>query len=75
MRRPSVAQEDIRERRRRLHALTPDDRIALALDLGRRHLIVYAEAQGLTLLDAQKILDRRRQARRRTSACLEALLW
>lgn len=74
MRRPSVAQDTASERRRRFEGLSTDERMALALELGRRHLTAYAEANGLTVTDARALLERRRQARRRPSASIEALL-
>lgn len=54
--RSSVA-DDLRQRdRHREAALTPEQRIALALALGRRDLRVFAEAHGLSLAEARREL-------------------
>ena len=72
MRRPSVADDTPSDRRARVAALTADERVALAL--GRRDLEIYATASGLVLRAARLAVERRRQARRRPSASLDALL-
>jgi hypothetical protein len=74
MRRSSVANDLAREERARLAALTPDERVAEALALGARSFELYSAASGLSLAEARGAVERRRQARRRRSACLEALL-
>jgi len=48
--------------------------VALALELGERDLAAYANAHGLDRETARRALERARQAGRRRSGCLEALL-
>jgi hypothetical protein len=74
MRRASVADGLTADRRRDERALTPGDRIARALDLGRRDLELHAAVAGITVADARRAVERRRQARRRPSAAIDALL-
>ena len=74
MRRPSVADASARSERARVAALSPGERIALALDLGGRGLDLYCTASRLSPEAARREVERRRQARRRASACLDALL-
>lgn len=74
MRRASVVQDSIDRQRAATNLLTADERADLSLDLGRRHVAVYAEANGIDRDEALARLQRRRQARRRPSACIEALL-
>ena len=74
VRRASVADDSSDERRAGTARTTADERAALALDLGRRHLAIYADAHGIDRQEALLRLQRRRQARRRPSACIEALL-
>ncbi len=54
--------------------LSPAERIALALELGKRTLADYAAARELHPEAARRELERQRQKQRRPSACLEALL-
>jgi hypothetical protein len=63
--------EDLRERNR---TLPFQDRVDRVLEMGALALRVFADAQSLEVPDARKELQRRRQASRRPSACLEALL-
>ena len=74
MRLPSVADETISDRRARIAHLTADERVALTLALGRRDLEIYAAASGFDLRAARLEVERRRQARRRVSASMDALL-
>jgi len=74
MRRKSVADESARERSERIAALTPDERVALALSLGRRALESYEINGGLTAGDARRDVERRRQRRRRPSAVMDAVI-
>lgn len=74
MRRPSVADQATRAERARIAALTPAERVVLALELGERDLAAYAHAHGLGRGDARRALERARQAGRRRAASLEALL-
>jgi hypothetical protein len=74
VRRPSVADQTAHEERARGAALSPAERVALALELGERDLAAYAHAHGLSPVAARRALERRRQAGRRRSSRLEALL-
>jgi hypothetical protein len=60
--------------RERVAALSPGERVRLALELGRRDLELYARRCGMAPLEARRAVERRVQARRRRSACLQALL-
>ena len=57
-------------------ALAPAERVALALALGRRDLDTFTLAQGASFDrdEATRIVERRRQAGRRHSRCLEELI-
>jgi hypothetical protein len=57
-----------------LAASSPAARVALALALGRRDLALHAAQAGLSLAEARRVMERRRQARRRASQVLAALL-
>ena len=48
-------------------ALTPEERVALAFELGRRDLVRFAEAHGLSLREAHRQLRANRQAGRTPS--------
>jgi hypothetical protein len=74
MRRPSTADALRETERRRVAALPASDRVELALQLGARDLTLYAQSHGIALETARREMDLRRQARRRKSACIEALL-
>jgi len=74
MRRPSVANAIRAEQRRETAALSADERVALALELGARALADYCHAHGVEPAEARRRLARHRQARRRASARREALL-
>jgi len=54
--------------------MTPAERVAHALALGARSLEIYATANGLDAHEARRRIERARQAGRRRSACIEALL-
>jgi hypothetical protein len=72
----SVADRLRAESRIELSHRTPAERVVLALALGARDLGLFADAQ-LPPLDqhvAAQILERRRQAGRRRSRCLEELI-
>jgi hypothetical protein len=62
------------EDRRAVRAMSPADRLALALALGRRDLETFRAARGLDAATAARLLERRRQAGRRPSACLADLI-
>jgi hypothetical protein len=74
MRRPSAKDALRRADRERVGALAPAERVALALELGERSLDSYCRASGVARGAARRDVERRRQARRRRSSCLEALL-
>ena len=74
MRRRSVAQEDLIAKRARVAAQTADERVEKALELGRRDIAIFAEAAGIEPRSARILIERRRQSRRRASACMAALL-
>jgi hypothetical protein len=64
------------EDRAALAAMSADARVALALALGRRDLEAFrlAHEPPLAPPDAARALERRRQAGRRPSRCIEDLL-
>jgi hypothetical protein len=72
----SVADVLRAEERAALAALTPGERVAVALALGARDLEAFrlAQAPPLTPEEAGRVLARRRQAGRRRSRCLEELI-
>jgi hypothetical protein len=72
----SVVDDLKAEDRAALAALTPAERVALALALGRRDLEMFRLAQDppLDASEAACILERRRQAGRRRSRAIEELL-
>jgi DNA-directed RNA polymerase specialized sigma24 family protein len=74
MRRRSVAEELERAERERMASLSPAERVELALALGERSIADYAAAHGVDRDTARKRTERERQAGRRYSACIEALL-
>jgi hypothetical protein len=74
MRRASVADELRIEQRRDVASLSPSERVLLALKLGAASVELFRARSGLSPEQVRRALDRRRQSRRRTSACLEALL-
>ncbi len=74
MRRASVADELRIEQRRAVVSLSPSERVLLALKLGSESIELLRARSGLSLELARRALERRRQSRRRPSACLEALL-
>jgi hypothetical protein len=72
----SVADELKEEERRVIAAMTPEERLALAFDLGTRDLETFRLAHD-PVLDADtadRLLRRQRQAGRRRSRCLEELI-
>jgi hypothetical protein len=70
----SVADRLREEDRRDVRSMTPDARVKLALALGRRDLETFRAARGLDAATAGRLLQRRRQAGRRPSACLADLI-
>lgn len=53
---------------------SPAARVAQALALGRRDLALHAVQLGISPAAARRLMERRRQARRRASPVLAALL-
>jgi len=74
MRRASVADELRIEQRRGVAFLSPSERVLLALKLGSESIELLRVRNGLSTEQACRALERRRQSRRRPSACLAALL-
>ena len=72
----SVADRLRAEDRAALLALTPAERVALALALGERDLEIFRAAHHppLTREKAARLLDRQRQIGRRPSRCLQELI-
>lgn len=72
----SVADQLRREDREAVLAMTPGERVALALALGERDLETLCKAHrpALTREEAARILERQRQAGRRPSPCVESLI-
>lgn len=54
--------------------MTPDERLALAFRLGDEDLESFRATHGLDRSAAIRLLERRRQATRRPSACLDRLI-
>ncbi|HSN90806.1 MAG TPA: hypothetical protein VLS93_06230 [Anaeromyxobacteraceae bacterium] len=65
----SVADEIRDEGRRRERALSPAERIELALRLGEEDVEMYRTANGVTREEARLRLRRQRQVGRRPSRC------
>ena len=72
----SVAEELRADDREAVRRLTPSERLGLALALGARDLESFRLAQRppLSRSDAERALERRRQAGRRRSRCIEELI-
>ena len=54
-----------------IEAMTPDERIALALELGRRGVELYMTAHKVDYETASRALKRAGQAGRRYSRCMD----
>ena len=67
----SVADALRRDTSRTVQALSPGERIALALSLGEAGLQAFCAAQGVDREEGFKRLRRQRQQGRRPSVCLE----
>jgi hypothetical protein len=63
----SVADDLRDEGRRRVLAMTPDERRELALRLGDEDVDLFSRARGLSEADARRVITRRRQHGRRPS--------
>ena len=70
----SVADELRQKTRAAVSQLSFDERLALAFELGDADLEIFCAAQGLDRRTAIRLLERRRQASRRPSACMTALI-
>ena len=72
----SVADALKREERATLAALTPSERVALALQLGARDLDAYrlTRVPPLSTDHADRLLRRQRQRGRRPSRCVQELI-
>jgi hypothetical protein len=72
----SVADVLRAEERAALAAVTPSERVALALALGARDLEAFrlAHEPPLDPVEAARVLERRRQEGRRPSRCLAELI-
>jgi hypothetical protein len=66
-----VADEVRRERVERELAMSPAERVALALQLGREAAEEYAAAHGMSVAEARRALAAARQKGRRRSKCAE----
>ena len=66
----SVADNLRHERQQELLRLTPAERVALALRLGRRDVETFAATQGVTFEEARALLRQRGQRGRRKSRCM-----
>ncbi|HEV8241659.1 MAG TPA: hypothetical protein VGS57_20010 [Thermoanaerobaculia bacterium] len=67
----SVAEEVRQLQRQELARLTPAERVALALRLGRRDVETFAATQGVGIEEARLLLRRREQRGRRPSRCMD----
>jgi hypothetical protein len=70
----SVADELRQRDREEVRKLSPEERIALALELGERDLEIFCRFQGLDRKEALRLLERRRQAGRRYSRCMTEII-
>ena len=70
----SVA-DDLRQKdREAVLKLSPEERIALALQLGERDLEIFCRIQGLDRETAIRLIQRRRQAGRLPSRCMTEII-
>lgn len=74
MRRASIANELRAELAREVDALSPGDRVELALKLGVESLELLATQAGISIEEAQRSRDASKQAGRRRSGCVAARL-
>jgi hypothetical protein len=62
----SKVAEEVREaRRREIFAMTPEERIVLAPELGERSLTLYTETHGVSREEARRIFEESRERDRR----------
>lgn len=69
-----MADELKKREREAIAALSFEERVALSLSLGERELERLCQAQGLERREAIRLLERRRQAGRTPSKCIEDLI-
>lgn len=69
-----VADDLRREQLTRQLALTPDERIALALSLGREAIRELSRIRGISVEEATREFQRQRQVGRQRSACHDAVI-
>lgn len=70
----SVADQLRQRDRQRVLEMPVEERIELALRLGEEALEAFAAAQGVDRATAVRLLQRRRQAGRRPSRCMEEII-
>lgn len=70
----SVADEFRERDREAILKLSPEERIELALKLGDDDLAILCQTQGIDRETAIRLIQRRRQAGRTPSACMDALI-
>lgn len=63
--RSKVAEEVREAQRREILAMTPEQRIVLALELGQRSLTLYSEAHGVSREEARRVFEESRERDRR----------
>ena len=71
--RSRIASEVERQRRERLAAMTPAERVALAMRLGEAGLASYMTAHGVDRRTAASRIKATRRLGRRPSACAESV--
>lgn len=67
----SVADALRADTRRRMAALSADERLRLALALGDDDAAAFAASHGVSLDEARRVLSRSRRQGRRPSACMD----
>ena len=70
----SVADELRYQDREAVMRLSASDRVALALSLGERDADAFGHAHRLPRAEAVRAIERQRQAGRRASACMRAII-
>lgn len=70
----SVADEFRERDREAILRLSPAERMELAFQLGEADLAAFCQAQGVDRETGIRLLQRRRQAGRTPSACMDALI-
>lgn len=70
----SVADDLRQQDREAVLKLSPQERIALALQLGERDLEILCRTQGLDRETAIRLIQRRRQAGRLPSRCMTEII-